>query len=70
MDKETGLGTWTEEEFIRAVQSGIRSNKIANRYPMPPYTVLSDDEVSAIWAYLQTVPQIHNPNDFTPDLDE
>lgn len=70
MDKETGLGDWSEEQFIRAVKSGIRPNNIATRYPMPPYTVLTDEEVSAIWAYLQTVPEIHNPNDFTPDLDQ
>ena len=69
MDAETGLGNWTEEEFIRAVKSGVRPNKIANRYPMPPYTRLDDDEVSAIWAYLKTVPSIKNSNDFTPDMD-
>jgi hypothetical protein len=67
MDKETGLGKWTEEEFIQAVKIGLRKNNISNRYPMLPFTLLEDEEVSAIWAYLQTVPVIHNPNDFTPD---
>ncbi len=69
MDEETGLGKWSESEFIRAVKSGIRPNKIANRFPMPPYSRLEDEEISAIWAYLQTVPKINNPNDFTPDND-
>ena len=69
MDKKTGLGNWTEEEFIRAVKIGLRTDKISNRYPMMPFTLLKDEEVSAIWAYLQTVPIIHNPNDFTPDED-
>ena len=70
MDKETGLGNYTEAEFIRAVKSGIRPNKIANRFPMQPYTLLEDEEVAAIWAYLQTVPQINNPNDFSEDYDD
>lgn len=67
MDVETGLGNWTEEQFIRAVKTGIRPNKIANRYPMFPYSRLEDDEVAAIWAYLKTVPVIHTPQSFTPE---
>ena len=67
MDKETGLGTWTEEDFVTAVKTGVRQGTISNRYPMLPYPLLDDDEVSAIWEYLQTVPVIHNPKDFTPD---
>lgn len=61
MDKETGLGNWTEEQFIRAVKTGIRPNGPSLRYPMIPYAAMTDEEVSAIWAYLQTVPIIHNP---------
>jgi hypothetical protein len=30
------------------------------RYPMVPYTQLSDYEASAIYAYLRTVPEIDN----------
>lgn len=67
MDEETGLGKWTESDFIRAVKTGFRPDKIANRYPMLAFTLLEDAEVAAIWAYLQTVPVIHNPNDFTPE---
>lgn len=61
MDKETGLGNWTAEQFSQAVKTGIRPNGPALRYPMLPYSALTDDEVSAIWAYLQIVPAIHNP---------
>ena len=69
MDKETGIGKWTEEQFIKAVKYGLRPDKISNRYPMLPYTRLTDEEVSAIWAYLQTVPVIENPNDFTEEVE-
>lgn len=67
MDEETGLGKWTEAEFILAVQTGIRPNNIATRYPMFPFPRLEKEELSAIWAYLQTVPKINTPKDFTPD---
>ena len=63
MDKETGLGNWTEGDFIRAVKTGIRPKGPATRYPMSPFTQLTDGEVSAVWAYLQTIPIIHNPDD-------
>jgi hypothetical protein len=61
MDEETGLGRWSEEEFIRAVKTGqVPHGEIALREPMAPYTMLSDKEARAIWAYLQTVPKIRN----------
>jgi mono/diheme cytochrome c family protein len=60
MDEETGIGTWTEEAFMECVKSGIRKDKPATQYPMVPYTYLSDSEISAMWAYLQTVPKIKN----------
>ncbi len=66
MDKETGLGNWTEAEFMRTVKLGIRPDGSQVRFPMLPYTLLTDEELSAIWAYLQTVPVIRNPNDQTP----
>ncbi len=57
-DKTTGLGNWTEEEFIKAVRFGQRDGKPALRYPMVPYPAMTDEEASAVWAYLQTLPAI------------
>jgi len=57
-DKATGIGNWTEEQFIKAVKYGQRDGKPALRYPMEPFTAMTDEEASAIWAYLQTVPPI------------
>lgn len=60
-DKETGIGNWSEEEFINAVKSGIVPNKQpALRYPMQPYYNLSNAELKAIYAYMKTVPPIKN----------
>ncbi len=58
MDKETGIGNWTEAEFIRAVKFGQRPDGTPIRYPMVPFGALTDEEASAIWAYLQTIPAI------------
>jgi len=57
---ETGMGEWTEEEFIKAVKQGIKPDGSAVRYPMLKLTALTDEEASAVWAYLQTVPPIDN----------
>jgi mono/diheme cytochrome c family protein len=62
-DKATGIGNWTEAQFIKAVKHGLRDGKPALQYPMTPYTQLTDEEASAIWAYLQTIPAIHHDID-------
>lgn len=56
----TGIGGWTEEQFILAVKSGIKEGEPKLQYPMQPYALLSDYEVSAIFAYLKTIPPIDN----------
>jgi mono/diheme cytochrome c family protein len=43
------------------VKYGQRDGKPALRYPMNPYAAMTDEEVAAIFAYLQTIPPIvHN----------
>ena len=60
-DKSTGIGNWSEADFIKAVKTGILpNNQPALRNPMQPYANLSDEEVSAIYAFLKTVPPINN----------
>jgi mono/diheme cytochrome c family protein len=55
-DRETGIGKWSDAEFVRAVHRGIGKNG-ADLYPAFPYTayaLLSTDDVLAILAYLST----------------
>ena len=59
-DKKTGIGNWTEEEFVKAVKYGILKEGPALRYPMEPYSQLTDEEAAAIFAYIQTVEPIKN----------
>jgi mono/diheme cytochrome c family protein len=57
-DKDTGIGNYTDQEFLNAVQRGIRKDG-ARLYPAMPYTsytFMSDDDVLAIKAYLSSLP--------------
>jgi cytochrome c553 len=53
-----GLGTWSEADFIRAMRTGMRPDgRILNTsMPWPYYAQMTDDELRAIWRYLQAVP--------------
>ena len=62
-DRETGIGAWSDGDFLRAVHKGVRPDG-AHLYPAFPYaayTYLTDADVQAIWAYLRSIPAIRNP---------
>ncbi|MCC8423659.1 c-type cytochrome [Mucilaginibacter sp. UR6-11] len=55
-DKNTGIGSYTEEQFSKAIKEGIAPEGGKLKAPMPKFALLKDEEVNAIYAYLQTVP--------------
>ncbi|MFA6261164.1 MAG: cytochrome c [Bacteroidia bacterium] len=57
---ESGIGAYSEEEFLTVLKTGKKRDGSQVRYPMIPYAVLTDEEIRAIYAYLQTVPKIKN----------
>lgn len=61
-DPDTGIGTWTDEEIIRAVREGIRPDGSVMGPPMsyPFYREISDNDMEAMVAYLRTVPPVRN----------
>jgi cytochrome c2 len=61
MDRETGIGSWSKADFVRALRSGVGPDGRVLRYPMLAYGELSEAEASAIFAYLKTVPPLHKP---------
>jgi hypothetical protein len=65
-DPETGIGQWTEVQFIRAIREGFRPANTPLLYPMTRYPELSEEEVRTIYTYLKTVPVIKNPRPFAP----
>src|SRR5260221_11874612 len=59
-DPETGIGKWSEDEFVRLLRFGVRPDHSVIVYPMVPFPELGDDEARSIYAYLRTVPPIKN----------
>jgi mono/diheme cytochrome c family protein len=61
-DPETGIGSWTDGEKIRAIREGIgRDGRVL--FPMMPYEqfrYMSDEDVQALVAYLNTLPPVRN----------
>lgn len=55
---ETGLGTWQEADFVRTIRTGIRpdGSSLAAGMPWQAFSIMTDDELSALWLYLQSVP--------------
>lgn len=60
MDPETGIGKWSEAEFIRAVRHRVRPDGSAIRFPMPNFQPLTEEQVSAVYAYLKSIPPVHH----------
>ena len=61
-DKETGIGTWTDEEIIKTIREGKNKEGkiIFPPMPVPTYNSMSDDDVKAIVAFLHTIKPVHN----------
>lgn len=62
-DKETGIGEWTEENFVQSIRSGKHMGKgraILPPMPYPVYNNMPDEDLKAIYAYLMSIPPIKN----------
>jgi hypothetical protein len=63
-DKETGLGSWTEEMFVRAFRTGRHfggtGRPILPPMPWANLAALPDSDLKAIFAYLGSIPPVHN----------
>ena len=55
---QTGLGRWSEADFVKAMRHGVRPDG-ANYFPAFPYpsfTKISDADLRDLWAYLRALP--------------
>ena len=62
-DPQTGIGAWTDQEFVNALTKGTGRHG-TRLYPAMPYTYytkLTRDDALAIRAYLTSIPAVHNP---------
>ncbi|WP_020571138.1 cytochrome c [Neolewinella persica] len=57
---EHGLGGWSLRDFSLAVRSGQRPDGQVLSDAMPRYAGLTDEELAAIWAFLQKLPVSDN----------
>ena len=62
-DPETGIGTWSEAAFARAMQEGVArdGSHLFPAFPYDHFTKLSDDDVRALYAYFMTRPPVRAP---------
>ncbi|MCX7115644.1 MAG: c-type cytochrome [Gammaproteobacteria bacterium] len=63
-DKETGIGQWTEQNFIDALKHG-RGPQGQNLFPVFPYLYFSkvtDEDAKAMYAYFMSIPAVHHEN--------
>jgi len=62
-DPDTGLGKWTQETFITALRTGRHEGKgrpILPPMPWPMYGQATDEDLGAIFAYLQSLAPVKN----------
>lgn len=56
-DEATGIGTWSQDDFVRVLREGVRPDgrKVADFMPVALTKEFTDMELEAIWKYLRTV---------------
>ena len=62
-DKETGLGDWTEDMFIKTMRTGLHQGKGRPILPPMPWSMigkLTDNDLKDVFAYLQSLPPVKN----------
>jgi mono/diheme cytochrome c family protein len=59
-DKETGIGNYSDQDFLNAVQRGKRHDgaMLYPAMPYPSYTYMTDEDVLAVKAYLFSLPPV------------
>jgi len=61
----TGIGNWTESQFMLCIREGKWKGIAGNRSLLPPmpwqvYRLMTDDELKAVFAYLKSTTPINN----------
>ena len=61
-DKETGLGNWSTEDIVTALQTGVRPDKriLAPIMPWKALAQLTREDATALVAYLRSIPPVKN----------
>src|SRR5688572_7721203 len=62
-DRDTGLGKWTARTFIDTIRTGRhlgRGRQVLPPMPIMVYQNFTDEDLTAIFSYLQTIPAVKN----------
>ena len=66
-DVDTGIGSWSDDQIVRAFRSGVDDENAPLCPPMPHFDgtggdgrPIGDDEAAAIVAYLRSLPAVHH----------
>jgi mono/diheme cytochrome c family protein len=62
-DEHTGIGSWSEETFMKTIRSGRHmgvSRPILPPMPWFNYKMMTDDDLRAVYAYLRSIPPVSN----------
>jgi mono/diheme cytochrome c family protein len=69
-DKKTGIGSWTREQIVKAIQGGERPDGriLAPIMPWHAFAIFTADDAMAIAAFLQSLNPVSNqvPGPFKP----
>jgi mono/diheme cytochrome c family protein len=69
-DNETGLGTWSKQDIVTVLRTGVRPDgrELAPIMPWRAFAELTEGDREAIAAYLKSVPAVSNkvPGPFGP----
>lgn len=62
---ETGIGTWTEQQFIKAMREGKykgldNTRPLLPPMPWPSYANMTDEDLKAVFAFLKTTKPVRN----------
>lgn len=59
-DPETGIGAWSEQQFVDAMRYGVRpdGDKLLPVMPYPSFRLMAQADIKALWAYLRSLPAI------------
>lgn len=60
---ESALGTWTDEEIVAAIRTGVRPDGrvLVPVMPWPNYASLTDEDAADLAAYLQNLAAVESP---------
>jgi mono/diheme cytochrome c family protein len=63
-DPETGIGRWTDADFIRALREGVSpgGDHYFPVFPYPSFTKMTDQDILDLKAYIFSLPPVAQPN--------